>query len=695
MRNASGQNSNILTEFQQKQLVEHVCYALSGFDTSSIYLEGSPPGLKVTGLCHASVEPFEYLIFKTREYYYREDTLPFIEKYLKKISILKDTILTPEELYVKLGDDIAMFQALDKIGSHELSISTDSIENMNSNHKKHSVTGIMKYFNDINNKRVIKSIEKWINDADKGDIIEEKSYDRFDSCFWKNKFKIKNIKNIGKLQHEAIEECGKIVYLMRNVFGVEVIADGKPVKNGFFVDEEGEDYGDQRLMHKIKGIDLENNKKLNISAKNPLDGTSMAPCGEEYKQGGLENTVTNTNKAVSKPAVIYPEGNLLNNVEQTKVNEDLCVNNAGVENIEFAGTGVDPIKDHLSNKIIFKETYKPKITKLPPINLTNNISLILLVNQRRFELTSILNGSILKNVHFELAIIYDILFMQDFSFHLEIFDEFSSQFLLFKNPVIVKMNTFALERYSAMHPCFPDYVNEYENILKTISRSKDPSVHCGFNSSKCVFDCLLSNVSFSEYVLRLLNNQSIPKANDHLNILERFSFSMNPGFLQLFLPPKTFTEIKIISRFLFLTNAIIYYLERSPKYNFTRVIFLVFMHIKNYEIKNPINRKCINKKCVNSRCIQSEDNINDIVEALQEQVDGLLNLYFLTNGDVFIHLSNLIDVSMEYIQTEFKEHVDTVAYDKKVKRIIASLLTEIIKNSDENDFTGFLQRFKL
>lgn len=600
-----------LGALQQKRMLEHLFYALSGFDTSSIYLESTPTMLTVVDFPEHLVKPFEYLIMKIREYHFDEEALCFVSQYLRRLSELKGTVTAVEELYVRIGEYAQMFQELDRLKAEYAEERVNMVQNM---HASTGNTPIHEHFMHVNRRKLAERIERWINDADPSELVNAAEISGFNSCFWSDMFRIKSI-GLSRSDRMAIEDCGKMVYMIRMVFEREIIEDGEReskcslLKGEFEADNRGcvalvDDKEDERHGRCMS----HSNTDECINAKG-IDACHAGARKEwtESKITGIQETASNKQNLVREQS-----SNKENNINWDAEN---AVGKA-----------------------------EPGTEMLAPVRVDLND--MAGIHQRRFEISRILNGLIFEGIRSEVRAVHAILYAQDASFLLEILDEFHSTFISCDSAAIHKVNAWATDRW---------------------------------NRNACrYFSCLLSNVSLGEYILRLLKTQSAPQANTHLTVLERFSVEFEPRYLQYLLPPRTFVELKIIARFLFMVSAILYFIERSHAHNFTRIIYLIFMRIKKTEVKNIMAGT-------------ERVDIDDFISRFKEQMNGLLSDYFLSNADVFTHWDGLMALCLEYIQTEFKENVDATSYNARLRTTITALQREIIRSVGENDFTEFLQ----
>lgn len=213
---------NKIELLQRKALVDDLFYLLAGLDTSNTFVSGNPPVITSTyDLTHFT--PFEFLIFKVREFYRIELFDSFVQKYLNKLAELKEKIQSPEELFVALQDEMVLFKELERINT----IVKTSADFPFSTHVKALGSIDKDLIRSLQNKEITVIyglIERWINQADPSTLIEVKIPNDFISSHWKDMFKIKQI-GLPKTELEGIETAGKVVFFVRMIFGIEIIDD--------------------------------------------------------------------------------------------------------------------------------------------------------------------------------------------------------------------------------------------------------------------------------------------------------------------------------------------------------------------------------------------------------------------------------------------------------------------------------------
>lgn len=212
---------------QQSDTLEDLFYLLSGFDTSTTFIASSNPPTISSPHDPNILLPFEFLIFKIREFYGVEEFDCFVQDYLKRLAGMRKTVSTVEELFVALQDDIQLFGDLDKILNTILKTPADFPF---SSHAKTSAIvnkSVLRVFQERESLRIHECIDRWVNQGDPTTLVEIKIPADFITSYWRDTCKIKHI-GLGKAAQEGIETAGKVVLFARMIFGVELVDDSKP-----------------------------------------------------------------------------------------------------------------------------------------------------------------------------------------------------------------------------------------------------------------------------------------------------------------------------------------------------------------------------------------------------------------------------------------------------------------------------------
>jgi len=476
-------------------------------------------------------------------------------------------------------------------------------------------SAVYKHFNNEEQNNLNKSVNDWINLGIPGSLISINPIDGFTSCFWKDCCKIHEI-GLSKEEMEGIEECGKIVFFIRVFAGVEIVDD--------------ESYSDSmsiKELMKRKHPPKSPYKKFECSGKaqdqnlgNPVHSDFKETLSSIEREASLKGSYEATSHNIFEKAI---SGIQLD--PMPKIDDDMKLNDGNFRiNLQDKNNG-----------LLYKDSDDKFMHLLQPFYYDGDIS------EHRKECKAILNKLVSNKINQEISAIHSIAFFQDLNIFLNIFERFSSDFFSSVN-VSKKLNDYFKDN------CFiPVRFISFE-----------------FN-----------NVDLGEYVLKLLKYQRIPASNSYLLNLQRISISFEDGILKYFLSNKSFVELNIIFRFLFSLNSVIYYLERSKSYNFTRVIYLIFLRLKMNEIP----------------CLKMCDSVDSLIEDFNAQISFLLNSFYLTNSAIFVYLSRLIDVAYEYLQMDFKESVNVQEYNKRVGDAVNGLMTEILNSFGDNDFSEFLK----
>ncbi|ELA41373.1 uncharacterized protein VICG_01614 [Vittaforma corneae ATCC 50505] len=187
---------------QRKALMEDLFYLLSGFDTSSTFLADNPPSISCTSYDLSCFLPFEFLIFKIREFYKVEPFDGFVQSYLKKLSGLKNKVESTEELFVSLQEEFQLFRDLDRIYNVALKNPSDFPFSANRKNLADVSIDVLRGFQSQETAEIMSCINRWINQADPTALVEVRIPEEFTTSHWKDMFKIKAI-NLGRCSWRA------------------------------------------------------------------------------------------------------------------------------------------------------------------------------------------------------------------------------------------------------------------------------------------------------------------------------------------------------------------------------------------------------------------------------------------------------------------------------------------------------------
>ncbi|ELA41371.1 uncharacterized protein VICG_01612 [Vittaforma corneae ATCC 50505] len=210
--------------------------------------------------------------------------------------------------------------------------------------------------------------------------------------------------------------------------------------------------------------------------------------------------------------------------------------------------------------------------------------------------------------------------------------------------------------------------------------------------------------SLGEYVMKLLKFQRMAHENQFLINIQRIGISFKDGLLQYFVPRKSCFEMEILFRFLFSISSSIHYLQRARSYNFTRVLYLVFMKIKSENL--GFLSEFFSEKYIEEAGRRVEEpghssselhgfSVDGFPERFSAIVSELLNRFYITNDEVFSIWARMIDICLEYLQIEYKDHIIASEYDRQVRSCVTDLIDQISKNYGECEFTDFLKNLEV
>ncbi|KAI4291171.1 hypothetical protein PAPHI01_0445 [Pancytospora philotis] len=298
--------------------------------------------------------------------------------------------------------------------------------------------------------------------------------------------------------------------------------------------------------------------------------------------------------------------------------------------------------------------------QLPPFRYGDSVL------ERQLKLKGILNSLILQDLKEDIAMIYEIMLVQNYSFYLEILSQFEREMLETDSDAIAKINAFISDN------------------KRGLTRTMDALYDSGKGRAYPIA-CRLSTVSLPQYILRLLEAQPAPPANPNLTVLQRFTLACSSSYLGHFISEKTAAELKILNRFLFLVSASMFYMERSPRHAFLQIVYALLLKIKDIDIFER-------ERQGGHALPAATDDLQALVAQLHRVVARLLEVYSLTCAEVFVHWTRLFDLVMEYVQIEHRESVDAAAYMRRTREIVEDLHRAMMTHSGENAFTEYIGR---
>ena len=641
-----------MNQIVEKSMLEDLFYLLAGFDTQNTFITSNPLALNSINNPDALrlFKPFEFLIFKIREFYAREEFDLFVKEYLEKIARLKTSNLTFEELYVSLQDDIEIFKDLDKIletfkslnieqntGKEEISnnislINSRNISLFNNKNLLLKVSpSIIKRFQSQEAIELLYSINKWINQANPTTLIEILTPEGFNSCYWANLFKIRTV-DLPKKELEGIEEAGKVIFFCRVLFGIELVNDenfedrvyekrrnksgfihqNRPLSDKQFMNVNNKPDGNLTQNDSFNGqcnghSSFEDNSCNKRKNKEILNYTKKLNIEEHIGVNQDEpidfNDSRNENNCIRQ--VYCPECKQFNRriIESKGINQCNCSTennnlkyNSTIPNspISLLSPNNHPLTNNLQSQ--FKSMFEPFYYK-------NDIS------QRRNQLINSFSSIISQQMKREISLIENLVLLQNNNLFTEVFDSFRKHFFT-EESIVNKINIHVFEFNDAQGGMF--------NSIKIGNRQFSNKEFVQFT------DC---DSSLGSYVMKLLKSQQEPQTNHFLTNFQRIGIEFGPNSLiKYFVPEKTFIELKIIFRFLFLVNSSIFFLQESKTFNFSRVIYLILLKIKEDRI-DLTSEFFINNKNLNriNEINDSQGKIHFMPNGLQKEEQNTLN----------------------------------------------------------------------
>jgi len=626
---------------QRKALLDDLVYLLAGLDTTDTFIAGSPPAISSSYdlKCFA---PFEFVIFKIREFYKIEMFDCYVQRYLKKLAALRETVGSIEELFVALQDEMQLFKDLDRVntivrepGDFPFSTNIKSFSGVDKQ--------VLRDFQSKESAQIAGLIERWINQADPTTLVEVRVPEDFVSSQWRDMFKIKQI-GLSKTELEGIETAGKVVFYARMIFGIEVVDDSL---------EEQEYIVKRRLPPNspIKKAETESDILADVGFE---DDRSAFVGGKDPFVGSRDPFVASKDPFVGENGSFRHGTNgldLTNTSDRRNENgcmaETLC---SQVRNVHIE-----------SQRVVSPLKYQGKIS------------------ERRTELLSILNSLVSKQLSIELRLIEDVALLQNGTLLTSILERFQDQ-LFGSAPMIHNLNTHYRESTFSKTEDSPHKI-----------QPRTRTGHCTFENTHFIaFEQCDSTLG--EYVMKLQKFQRIAQRDQFLMNIQQIGISFKDGLLQHFVPKKTYFEIKILFRFLFSVASSIFYLQRVQSYNFTRVLSLIFMKIRSDSLAFLPE---FFRKGDWELPHGGSFSLHSFSDDFESIISGYMKKFYVTNPDVFPIWTKLLDVSLGYLQIEYKEHIVESEYNSHVRECVVEMIEQITKSCGECEFTEFLKNLEV
>lgn len=252
------------------------------------------------------------------------------------------------------------------------------------------------------------------------------------------------------------------------------------------------------------------------------------------------------------------------------------------------------------------------------------------------------------NINQELKILQNYILMNDMSFFNDLFID------LYNDKSFNISNDFSIASEDNKH--FLYKINTFKKI--------------DFVKFK-ICDLDLNNTLYKilNFELKMKNNQSI---------MEFLSVDFSPKILNLLISRKYFLELELIFRFLFTLSVIEFFLQKYFGFRFSK---LVLYFIKNFKFNIFFNIKEINILDVNS-----------IINDLDDMIKRYLNSLFLVNSDISFILSEIIDLSFNFIGLENKNECLNISdFETEFVSIIKRLYSKLQLQNSELMFLNSLE----
>ncbi|KAI5152511.1 gamma-tubulin complex component 2 [Enteropsectra breve] len=343
------------------------------------------------------------------------------------------------------------------------------------------------------------------------------------------------------------------------------------------------------------------------------------------------------------------------------------------------------------------------------MNNVNKDSLSEMINLRTNKLCKIFNSLTAPLIEKEISVIYEILFMQNYSIFLEIFSLYGESLLSEDIEIVVKLNKELSDRTAML-------------IDSSKEHHADGSMRDGTISTRLK----INDVDINTFILKLLKADGPVGQRSHLILLQKLSIECDFKLLRYFVSQKDLMEIEIISRFILFVNGISYFIERMERGIFVRIVYLVISHIKqvynNMDIKSSIsntrstlnsslnyihetnnnnfnNTDTNNNSNTNFNNTDTNNNSNtnfnngdmNSVNRLIKNTNMLISAFHLNNPEIFCQWSRFFDIVLEYVQMPYRRCLDEGDFRVALREVVAKLWRAIADSCGESGFVSFLK----
>ncbi|EEQ82928.1 hypothetical protein NCER_100296 [Vairimorpha ceranae BRL01] len=216
-----------------------------------------------------------------------------------------------------------------------------------------------------------------------------------------------------------------------------------------------------------------------------------------------------------------------------------------------------------------------------------------------------------KDLQYEIFLMEKYLLLQDMSFYSDLFTDLYND------------RSFNLSNDFSIHS------EENKKLIRKINLFKKVDMIC----------FKLTNYDINNTIYKILNTDLQVKNNQ--SILEFITLDFNPKILKLILTKKDFIELEIIFRFLFTFSVIQFFLQKNFHYRFSKLMLCFVQHLK-FSIFSDL------KNIIFS-------DVDNLIRDINNTILKYLKNLFLISSDTYLILSQIIDLTFNFIGLDKKE----------------------------------------
>ncbi|WUR03501.1 gamma-tubulin complex component 2 [Vairimorpha necatrix] len=234
------------------------------------------------------------------------------------------------------------------------------------------------------------------------------------------------------------------------------------------------------------------------------------------------------------------------------------------------------------------------------------------------------------NINYELSILERFILMRDMSFFSDLFTDLYND------------KSFDIIIYSKENKKFLRKINLFKKID--------------------MINFKITDLDLNNTIYKIINKPLHMKNNQ--SILEFLTIEFTPKILRFLLTKKQFLELDLIFRFLFAFSVIQFFLQKDLKFRFSRLMLCFIQNFK-FSIFSNIDNIVFT-------------NVDRLVDDLNSTIMHYISSLFLVSDDIYLILSEIIDLSFNFIGLDKKEEcLNIEEFESKFYLIINRLYNKL------------------